>query len=299
MHRMRNFILAGALALTGILGACSDSTAPADGELTASEAEDVGLAQADEVADLADAINLEDLASVQSDAGASSAMSLDLMGPPHSGCATISSLVDSDGDGTPDDATFTYALPACHFTGYEGGTLDVTGMIEVSDPTPDAGDWSRSVELTDFTVDFSGPQRSFVAVRNGHRQRSGSSGSLVLQNDVTVVRTRQGRQPATIVHTLQAVFTPAAGSSLEPGAPLPDGSIDVSGTLTWSRNSRSFVFTATTTVPLEYDSSCTGPRRDRIASGEIRWALPSGRTIVTTWTGCGIPPTRQVVDPQA
>jgi hypothetical protein len=297
MRSMRNLLLSGALALTAILAACSDTTSPADGELTATEAEDAGLAQADEVADLADAINLEDAAVAEADVGTAPAMSFDLMGPPHASCATTSSLLDSDGDGTPDDATFVYAPPACHFTGYEGGTLDLTGTIEVSDPTPEESDWSRLVDLTDFTFKFSGSQRAFVAVRNGHRQRSGNAESLVLQNDVTVERTRQGREPATIVHTLQAVFTPAEGSSLEPGSPLPDGTISISGTLTWSRNARSHVFTATTTVPLQYDSSCTGPRRDRIAAGEIRWALPGGRTIVTTWTGCGVPPTRRVVDP--
>lgn len=296
MHSMRTLILRGALVLTGILAACSDSTGPADGELSATEAEDAGLAQADEVADLADALDLEDLSVTGMDISAVPVLSFDVMGPPHGACATISSRVDSDADGTPDDAIFTYALPACHFTGYEGGTLDVTGMIEVSDPTPEAADWSRTVDLTDFTYEFDGPQRAFVAVRNGHRQRSGNSESLVLQNDVTVERTREGREPATIVHTLQAVFTPDEGSRLELGGPLPDGAISISGTLTWSRNARSLVFTATTTVPLQYDSSCSGPRRDRIAAGEIRWALPSARTIVTTWTGCGIPPTRRVVD---
>ena len=291
MRSIRNLILMGTLALAGALVACSDSTGPSDADITAAEAEDAGLAQADEVADLTDALGLEGAAVAEADVRSAPELSLDFMGPPHAGCATISSLVDSDNDGTPDDARFTYALPACHFTGYEGGSLDVTAMIEVSDPTPEAPDWSRSVELTDFAFDFAGPERSFVAVRNGNRQRSGSSESLVLHNNVTVERSRPGREPATIVHTLQAVFSPAEAGSLEPGSPLPDGIINISGTLIWSRNARSLVFTATTTVPLEYDSSCPGPHRDRLAAGEIEWSLPSGRTLVTTWTGCGIPPT--------
>ena len=33
-------------------------------------------------------------------------------------------LTDTDHDGAPDHATFTYALPACRFTGYRGGTLE-------------------------------------------------------------------------------------------------------------------------------------------------------------------------------
>lgn len=299
MRGMRNLMLAGILAMVGGLGACSDATAPADGDLSPAEAEDVSLAQADEVADLADALSLDNVAVADANSTGTGSLSLDVMGPPHAGCATISSLVDSDNDGTPDDATFTYALPACHFTGYEGGTLDVTGAIEVSDPTPEAADWSRTVDLTDFTFDFAGAERAFVAVRNGQRQRSGNSASLLLQNDVTVERTMEGRAPATIVHTLQVGFTPAQGNVIELGEPLPDGTIIVSGALTWSRNARSHVFTATTVVPLEYDSACTGPRRDRIAAGEIHWVLPSGRTIVTTWTGCGIPPTWRVSEPAA
>ena len=41
--------------------------------------------------------------------------------------ATVDDQTDTDGDFQPDDATYTFALPACSFTGFRGGRLDVTG----------------------------------------------------------------------------------------------------------------------------------------------------------------------------
>lgn len=301
MSTMRTWLAVAGLVAATTLGACADSSAPGGDGLTAEDAADAGLAQVDEVSDVTDALDVYTVAGgAVADQASVAGLNLNVAGPPHAGCATISSLVDSDGDGTPDDATFTYLLPACHFENEDGGTLDLTGTIRVVDPTPTAADLNRSVTLTDFTRDFTAAQgRSFTAVRNGNRQRSGSSTSLTLNNNVTVVRTVVGKPPATIVHTLQAVFTPVAGSEIIPGAPLPDGTISVSGAFTWSRNGHSRDFTATTLTPLVYDASCSGPRRDRIAGGSIQWTLPGGRTIVTTWTACGVPPTRQVTEPGA
>ena len=274
MRKFHALLLAGGLGASALLGACSDSNSPGGDNLTTVEANDAALAQADETEDVTDALS------------------------PDAGCATVSSLVDTDNDGTPDNAVFTYALPACHFTGYLGGTLDLTGQVTVQDPTPDAADLNRSVTLADFSYDFTSPAgRSFTSVRNGTRSLTGSATSITLNNNVTIHRSDPAKPLATIVHNLQAVFTPETGSTITAGDPLPDGTIVVTGQLTWSRDGRSHVFTVTTPVPLVYDSSCTGPRRERISSGEIHWTLPSGKIIITTWTACGVAPTHQVVLP--
>ena len=274
MQKFHTLLLAGGLGAAALLGACSDSSSPSGDNLSSVEANDAALAQADETEDVTDALS------------------------PDAGCATISSLVDADNDGTPDDAIFTYALPACHFTGYLGGTLDLTGQVTVQDPTPDAADLNRAVTLADFTYAFTTPTaRSFTSVRNGTRNLTGSATNITLNNNVTIHRSVPSKPLATIVHNLQAVFTPEAGSTITAGNPLPNGTIVVTGQLTWSRDGRSHVFTVTTPVPLVYDASCSGPRRERVSSGEIHWTLPSGKIIITTWTACGVPPTHQVVLP--
>jgi hypothetical protein len=74
----------GMLALA--LGGCGDSSAPDGGDVIPSaEVQDIGEAAADKV-----------------DQGVSA------MAPLAAGCAEVSNTTDSDGDGAPDEATFTF-----------------------------------------------------------------------------------------------------------------------------------------------------------------------------------------------
>jgi hypothetical protein len=93
------------------------------------------------------------------------------------GCAEVSDSEDSDADGAPDAATFTFALPACSFTGFRGGTLEITGSIVLSDPTPDVPDFAYQATLADHSWQFTSPNqlRSYTAVRNGTRVLTGNA----------------------------------------------------------------------------------------------------------------------------
>jgi hypothetical protein len=254
------------------LGACSDSSAPASDTIPSAEVADIG----DAVADEGDQATLA-------------------VGPLALGCATVDDLTDTDDDGAPDDATFTFALPACHFTGYRGGTLDVTGTIVVSDPTPTAADFDYQATLQDFARAFTGPAGAggYTAVRNGTRVLTGNASGLSLSNTITVVRTYPVRAQGTVSHNLLLQFTPAAGTSLERGAPLPDGTFTETGTLTWSRAGRSRTFTVSTVAPLVWDASCSTERK--IVSGEIRLTLAAGGYVRLVWSGCGEDPERTFV----
>jgi hypothetical protein len=211
------------------------------------------------------------------------------------GCATVDDETDTDGDFTPDAATYTFALPACSFTGFRGGTLEVTGSIVLSDPTPDAVDLAATATLNDLRFTFTSPDasRTYSALRNGTRTLTGNADGASLSNSITVVRSAPNRTDATIVHNLLLSFTPAAGQSLAFGAPLPDGTFTKSGTFTWSRGSISRTFTVTTVEPLVWDASCTTDRK--IASGEIHATLADGGYIRTVWSGCGEDPARSFV----
>ena len=262
---------AGTILALG-LGACSDTGAPTDDTIPSAEAADIGDAAADE--------------------GEQASLAV---GPIARGCATVDDLTDTDQDGAPDQATFTYTLPACHFTGYRGGTLDVTGVIVLSDPTPTAADFAYQATLDDFTRSFTGAggARSYTAVRNGTRVLTGNAAGLSLSNTMTVVRTYPARPQGTVSHNLLLQFTPAAGTSLRRGDPLPDGIFTENGTLTWSREGRSRTFTVTTVAPLVWDASCSTERK--IASGEIRLTLASGGYVRLVWSGCGEDPERSFV----
>ena len=285
-------IAGGLLILT--LGGCGDSNGPDGDTLGTVEADDVALVAGDEVEQSVAALTPEGAVTGTVELEAAGLRVLGAI-PTGAGCAEVSGGADTDGDGAPDEATYTFALPACSFTNFRGGTLEITGMIVLSDPTPVSADFAYRAELDDFRWTYTNPDasRSYTAVRNGTRVLSGNSAGLSLTNTVTLVRSFAGRPETTIQHNLLLGFTPAVGETLALGEPLPDGTITKSGTLIWSRNGRSRTFTVTTVVPLVWDASCTTARK--IAAGEIRATLPDGSYVRTVWTGCGEEPERSFV----
>ena len=265
--------LLGVLALAG----CSDSTNPSSTAIPAAEASDVGATAGDEVE--------QSVGAVAVSAGATSVASVPTT------CATVDDDTDTDDDGAPDAATYSFALPACSFTGFRGGSLDITGTVLVSDPTVAVADFAYSATLTDLTFAFTGPiaARSYTATRNGSRTLTGNAQGVALSNQITVVRTFPARPDATVSHNLLLAFTPADGESLALDAPLPNGTFLESGTLTWNRGSTTRTFSVTTLAPLVWDASCTSDRK--IVSGEIRATLGDGSYVRVVWVGCGEDPT--------
>lgn len=271
-------MLTGGILLLSLAG-CSDSTTPSSGTtIPSAEVSDIGSAASDEVDQAVSTLTTPGAGPVSSPTAPAS-------------CATVDDQTDTDADGAPDAATYTFALPACHFTGFRGGSLDVTGAITVSDPTPSAADFAYLVTLKDFAFQFTNPlaTRSYTAVRNGTRTLTGNAAGLSLSNQVTVVRSAPNRLDATVTHNLLLSFTPAQGAVLALGQPLPNGTFSKSGTFTWSRGSTSRTFVVTTAAPLVWDASCITDRK--IASGEVHWTLGDGSYVKVLWTGCGVDPT--------
>ena len=297
----RTIILSGfGLSAAMLLAGCgSDNTSPGSAELTSAAAADAGAASQDEMEQatesftVAGALDPAGMAfSAASRASGSPAFASSFL----QNCASLSSETDTDGDGAPDNSVFTFALPACHFENFRGGTLDLTGTITLSDPTPDAADFAWHAALADYTFNVTnGQSETFTAVRNGTRDLTGNADGLTLANNITTVRTASGHPSVQVTHNLQLNFAPAAAGTLVMDAPLPSGTITSTGTLTFVRGSDSRTFTVTTPTPLHYDASCTGPRRARISSGEVRWTLPSGAYESVVWTACGVRPTRTFV----
>lgn len=281
-----------------VLAACSsDSTSPGSPELSAAASADAGAASQDEMEQATESFTVQgalDPAATSFASGAVSSGSASLASPFLQNCASLSSITDSDGDGAPDNAVFTFALPACHFENFRGGTLDLTGTITLSDPTPTAADFAWHASLADFTFKATNAQsETFTAVRNGTRDLTGNATGLTLANNITTVRTAGGHPSVQVTHNLQLSFTPTG--TLERGQPLPSGTITSTGTLTFVRDGDSRTFTVTTPTPLQYDATCSGPRRARIKSGEVRWTLPSGAYVSVVWSACGTRPARTFV----
>ena len=233
--------------------ACGDSTDPDDAPPAAS---DLGEVIRDEVESGLDALTVP--------------TSLAPLGTGGAGCATTSSPTDTDGDGVADDATFTFTAPPCRFTGIRGSTLDVVGQLRLQDPTPTAAGFGYQATVTGLRFTLTGDDDddpSYSVTRNGFRSLSGTTAGLQLVTDLQVVRTFTGHPDAAVEQAWSLSFVPEA--PLQINGPLPGGTLDVSGTLRWTRGAESLDLTVTTPVPLHYDGGCSDTPQ-RIDAGELQ-----------------------------
>lgn len=276
-----------ALACAAFLGACSEGTSPADTTAgVQQDAVDMASASADETELAIDALGGED-----------GAMAMSLMASPSSPairrplCATVSSTADTDGDGIRDNSSFTYALPACSFTGWRGGTVELTGVISISDPDP-APSFAFLLTYDNFKWQYTAPNAtdSWSATRNGSRTLTASGSGLSLSNQVAIVRTFAHRADATVSHNTLLTFTPDAGMALVRGEPLPSGTAVKSGQVTFSRNGETRTFTVHTVTPLRYDATCMAA--PRLSAGEVHYELSDGSYVKVLWAACGVPAVR-------
>jgi hypothetical protein len=243
-------LLSTALALAA---ACGDSTDPDDGPAAGG---DIGEMARDEVEAGLDALTVP--------------ASLTPLGTGGAACAAPSSTTDTDGDGTPDDATYTFTAPPCRFTGIRGATLDVVGQIRLRDPVPDVAGFGYLADLAALRFTLTGDDAddpSYSVTRNGTRTLGGSTAGLQLVTTLQVARTFTGQPDGYIEEQWTVDFAPE--SPLQINQPLPSGTLDISGTLDWTRGAESLDLVVTTPTPLHYEADCTGTPQ-RIDAGELR-----------------------------
>ncbi|HEX6105371.1 MAG TPA: hypothetical protein VFZ26_07295 [Gemmatimonadales bacterium] len=255
---------------------CGDSTDPDD---TPSPLLDIGEMARDEVEAGLDALTVPG--------------SLAPLGTGGPSCAAASATTDTDGDGVPDDATFTFTAPPCRFEGIRGATLDVVGQLRVQDPVPATAGFGYEATLTalrfTLTADDEGDP-AYSVTRNGFRSLGGSTAGLQLVTDMQVVRTFAGQPDGAIEEQWTFAFAPE--SPLQINQPLPSGSLDISGTLGWTRGAESLDLTVTTPAPLHYNQAC-GAVPQRIDEGELHAeGIFDGSPgyVRVRWTECGRDP---------
>jgi len=208
------------------------------------------------------------------------------------GCVTPSSAADSDGDGVPDDATFIFTAPPCEFTGWRGGTVDLVGQLRVKDPTPTAAGFGYETTITGLRSRFTSADSKVIydVTRTGTRTLSGSTTALLLTAELEVRRTFVGQLDARIEKQWTVNYTPAA--SLLINGPLPSGTLDIAGTVDWTRGDEHLDLTITTPTLLHYNADCTDTVQ-RIDRGELRAAGTfegDEGFLIMRWSACGSEP---------
>lgn len=271
----------GALTLTACGGMGGSNS------LSEGQAQAIGDSIANELESSTTSLTATDLVG-QGVASASlaSVSSQSAMVPP--ACVTFSPnpLVDSDADGVPNGASYTFN---CSKTRVSGGTTTVTGQAQLSDPGV-----GFNLTLTNLKTEVknSDGSLSYSATRNGTRNATGSASQITLAHDLAVSRLVTGLPSSSITNKFNLVFNAAAGTIIAQGQALPSGSATVAGSYSWVRGSESFSFNISTPTALSYDSSCTSDLK--IVGGVLRATLAgmgNDGFIRITFNACGVKPT--------
>jgi hypothetical protein len=275
-----------ALAAAALVTACGDSGGPDSGPLPNDATAAVGLTARDEVEASLDALTLP---SQLAPYGASAEQP----------CAEASDPEDTDGDGIPNSAEYILTAPPCRFEGVRGTTLDLVGRLQVEDPNPGPGGagFGYSATLVNLRSLFTGEDadHSYSVTRNGTRLLTGTTAGLELVTDLQLLRTFSGLSDAAVDQQWGVSFDPEV--PLRINQPLPSGTLDLSGTMNWTRGSESFVLTVTTPTPLHFDASCDGAQR--FDAGELHAAGDFGDLtgyVRVRWGDCGDEPSVDFVE---
>ena len=283
MHPCRHTVTLAVLVLA--LGACGDSNDPGDDPLPNDAATAVGLTVRDNIEAAFDGFHPRRLLEPLS------------TGVADEPCVTPSAATDTDGDGIPNAAQYTFTAPPCEFD-VRGFTLNVVGQLRIEDPAPEAPGFGANITITNlrFTLDHEEAEREYSVTRNGLMSLTGDPAGLALATDLQVVRTFSGLPDAFAEHVWTLGFDPE--TTLQINQPLPSGSVSAAGTVTWTRGDESFELTVTTVTPLHYDAGCSQPGQ-RFDEGELSVAGTFGETpgaVHVRWEECGRDPRIEFIE---
>jgi hypothetical protein len=267
------------------LTACGDSTDPDEDPLPDNAATAVGLTVRDNVEASFDAFYPGRLFQPLS------------TGAAQAPCVTASSPADTDGDGVPDDASYTFTAPPCRYTDVRGFTLDVVGQLRMVDPAPGTAGFGAVLDFTNFRFSLTADDadRNYSVTRNGRMTLTGSATGLELSSEMQILRTFSGLSDAAVEHVWTVGFVPE--TTLQINQPLPSGSVTLAGTVNWSRGDETFELTLTTVTPLHYNAGC-GDTGQRFDDGELAVSGTFGETPGTVriaWGDCGDDPNIEFV----
>ena len=279
-----------ALSALGLaLAGCGTTFNPSAGTLTA---QDKTLVSEAAVADVASMLGEANFADATGASFALNSLAFGTLAWP-AGCRIVSGdATDLDGDHVPTDAIYTFSLQACarHYANGTGAH-SVSGIKEISDPTPNIADHSWSEKLTGWVNLDSRPDGVVVKeTRDGDRRSSISGSVLIKQHDVTVLRVRTGAADTTWHNTGSFTFTAAKNAVISDVDALPAGTIALNGMREWTRNGKSVTFTASTLTPLIYDPTCVSNDLRQIVGGELDYTSPKG-TVKIVYGACNVDPT--------
>jgi hypothetical protein len=207
---------------------------------------------------------------------------------------------DPDGDGIPTLFTIRFEPDPCVFR--LGRTaIEFSGKLIVTDPVPDVAGYDLGELIEDFGVAHVLPNgRARAMMRTGARDVLHDNGTdqLIATERVLTSHTTPGRAFKDATVNWQLIFS--GDDDIVFDQPFPSGNLTLEGTWSYSTPAGVRAFEVTTLTPLQYDALCADARPvRRFSEGVIEKTLMRNGVkvgvITVTWTGCGVPPTREVV----
>jgi hypothetical protein len=260
---------------------------------TAEEAQDIGDRIDEHTQDLLIAFNVQELLifelpvrALHRETGAIDPRRF----PRAGGCPTVDDGTDSDGDGVPDDATFTFAGGGCTEFVDSVGTFTRSGSVAIVDIGTEPG-YQLAWEDYRVQLDAIGGGVSVVAL-NGTWDVTADATSATLQEFLEMTTEEQaGAETTTGTFTFDwTAHFESDGEPLDLSLPLPSGSLVVQGPMTWTLDELSFSFDASTSEDIAFDAGCTAGLE--FLAGAIR-ALQQdgwGTVVDVRYQGCGLEP---------
>jgi hypothetical protein len=284
---MKNVIKLGAvLTLAAMMAACNAGGSQVGNNPNSAEVNATASAMTDELVSSSNLVTVEN--AVNSLSFGESASS-SLRARPACVTVTPSPLVDTDGDGVPDSATYTFD---CSKSGVLYSSTK-TGTLLVTDPSSVAGVWGfdSTADLTETrTNNITG--KTVTEVRKGSRSPRKTADQVVQSHNITTTRSVTDESTATITNLWNYVFNASTPGSIVMGQPLPAGSASVSGNWSFSRDGKSRTYTVSTISPLQYDPTCTDALK--LVGGKVRGTLSNNSGdgfIEISFNACGVAPT--------
>jgi hypothetical protein len=279
---MRAFALASACAIA--LAACSkpptNTQPPA---LTQAEMEMIGNALIDEWQNDITGLSLADTMSMAAAANNQSSIDAQAQATLPS-CVSVSSTTDSDNDGVPDNATYTFN---CSKQNPGGAGASVTGAQNVQDKAENI-----FKTITNLKISVKTPNNNRSATRNGTQTllTSSADGDIELQlNTTTDLVNNNENSKLTNGGTIK--FNAANGAPIDPTKPLPDGIITIDDKATLTSGSNSYSILVRAQKPLYYTANCADTLK--ITDGKLTLTITkngSANVVSITFTGCGNTP---------
>jgi hypothetical protein len=207
------------------------------------------------------------------------------------GCPVVDDGTDTDGDGVPDDATFTFDGGACTVFVDPVGTFTQSGSVAIVDIGTEPG---YQLVWEDYRVELAAAGTGDISAvtMTGTWDVTATSTTATLQEALEMTFDEQvGSEATTETFTLDwTAHFESDGDPLDLSLPLPSGSLVVQGPMTWSLDELSFSFDASTTQHIAFDADCTSGLE--LVAGAVHALQQNGMGtfLDVRYTGCGLEP---------